>query len=314
MYKVPMILDGDPGHDDAIAWVCANALDCFDILGITTVAGNQTIEKTTMNARRIAKLLQMDVPIAMGESRPILSEPIIAPNFHGVSGLDGIDLPEPSTELDSRSSIALLHDLLMESDEKVILVATGPLTNIGKLLLVHPECKEKIRMISIMGGGIYKGNWTPAAEFNILVDPEAADVVFKSGVPIQMCGLDVTEDAQVTKEDITKFFEINNDVAFTMGKWLEFFIQFPLTLGYDGAPLHDPCAVLSLAYPSMFEMEEMYVEVELNGKYTRGATVGDARLAHHDHANATVVTGIDREAFVEKLLEIARSYGKDEEE
>lgn len=308
MRKIPVILDGDPGHDDAVAWVVAKANPILDIKAITSVAGNQTIEKTTYNAQRICSLIGLDVPIAMGAKKPILADPIIAPNFHGVSGLDGAELPEPKREIEKKSAVSLMHEVIMESEEPVVIIATGPQTNVAELLITHPEVKEKIRLISIMGGGINKGNWTPGAEFNILEDPEAAKVVFESGVDVQMCGLDVTENALVYPEDIEKFFEIDNEVSNVVGKWIEFFIQYPIELGYKGAPLHDPCAVLSITNPEIFTMKKMHVDIELDGEFTRGATIGDEERRNNEVANATVVMDLDRAAFIGCLLDAVSSY------
>ena len=173
MKRIPIILDGDPGHDDAIAWVLANASPMLDIRAVTSCCGNQTIEKTTYNALRICTLIGLHAPFAMGRKRPLVSEPIIAPTVHGQSGLDGPALPEPDFKPLELDAVTLMAKVLRESAEPVTLVPTGPLTNIAALLLAHPELKGRIAHISLMGGGIAFGNWTPAAEFNILVDPEA---------------------------------------------------------------------------------------------------------------------------------------------
>ena len=194
---IPVILDGDPGHDDAIAWVLAKASPCLDIRAVTSVCGNQTIEKTTYNARRIMALIGLDVPVAKGDPRPLLAEPIIAPVVHGQSGLDGPPLPEPAGELSPLSAVELMAQIIADSEEPVTIVPTGPLTNVAKLLLAHPDLKPKIAHISLMGGGVKMGNWTPAAEFNILVDPHAARLVFRSGIPITMAGLDEIGRAHV---------------------------------------------------------------------------------------------------------------------
>ena len=193
--KRPVILDGDPGHDDAMAWMLAKASPELDILAVTSAAGNQTIEKTTYNARRVCALLGIEAPIAMGRPGPLLTDPITAGNIHGQTGLDGPKLPEPSRPLAPMGAVELMAQTLRESPEPVTLIVTGPETNAAALLLAHPELKPKIAQISVMGGGIGYGNWTPAAEFNILVDPEAAQIVFQSGIPVNMAGLDVTEKA-----------------------------------------------------------------------------------------------------------------------
>ncbi len=308
MKKIPIILDGDPGHDDAICWTLAKAFDIFDIKAVTTVAGNQTIEKTTYNAARIMTLLGIDAPLAKGAERPLMSEPIIAPNFHGVSGLDGPELCEPTVEVSDCSAVELMAKVVAESDEVVTIVSTGPQTNVAMFLLGYPELKKKVR-ISLMGGGIARGNWTPAAEFNVLVDPEAFSIVLKSGVPITMAPLDVTELAIVKPSEFGLLKEVGNEVADIVVGWLEFFVKYPMQLGYEGAPLHDPCALLALVHPEIFKIEEMFVDVELCGEYTRGATVGDVYHSTGKASNVSVLMGIDRELFVQTLVEALKKFG-----
>lgn len=306
--KRPVILDGDPGHDDAIAWMLAKASPLLDIRGVTSVCGNQTIEKTTYNALRICTLLGIDAPVAKGKAAPLVAEPMNAPSVHGQSGLDGPVLPEPAMRLSELSAVGLMAKLLEESREPVTIVPTGPLTNVAALLTAHPELKPKIREISLMGGGISHGNWTPAAEFNILADPEAADIVFKSGIPILMSGLDVTEKALIFPEDFERIRAVGNPVARVVADWLEFFYGFHRELGYPGAPLHDPCAVAVLLRPDLFETQELCVEIETRGEYCRGMTIGHDRK----RANARVNFGIDRQGFADLLVEAVKTYGEAE--
>lgn len=306
--KKPIILDGDPGHDDAIAWVLANACGLFDIKAITTVAGNQTLEKVTYNARRIASLLKLDIEVAKGRDVPLLSNLIIAPNFHGESGLDGPVLPEPVNKESDLSAIEMMAKVLKESDEKVVIVATGPLSNVAGLLFAHPELKEKIEIISIMGGGLRNGNWTAAAEFNILVDPEAAYAVFHSGLPLQMCGLDVTEKALVYPEEFEIIRNLNNPVASIVAKWLDFFFIHVKSLGHKGATLHDPCAIMSLIHPEIFTIKDYYVDIELSGNYTRGATVADYLSRTGNKENCRCVVGLDRDMFIKYLVDACKYY------
>jgi pyrimidine-specific ribonucleoside hydrolase len=309
--KIPVILDGDPGHDDAIAWVLAAASPMLDIKAVTSVCGNQTIEKTTYNAARIMTLAGLSVPLAMGRVKPLVADAIIAPTVHGDSGLDGPALPEPKIKPVEMDACTLMAQILEESSEPVVLIPTGPLTNIATLLLLYPHLKPKIKHIYLMGGGIDFGNWTPAAEFNILVDPEAADVVFTSGVPITMAGLDVTEQALVFPEDFERIRALHNPVATVVAEWLDFFYGFHRSLGYPGAPVHDAVAVAALLRPEMMTMQEMFVAVELTGDYCRGATVGDKLGVLNRPANARVIMGIDRKAFVDLLAEAAAHYGKE---
>lgn len=309
--KIPVILDGDPGHDDAIAWVIANADEYLNILAVTTSSGNQTIEKTTYNAQRICTLINLEVPIGRGKDKPLIRENKPAPNVHGKSGLDGPSLPEPAFPISELSAIDLIAKKVSDSKERVTLVPTGPLTNIALFLLSYPELKNKISQISLMGGGITKGNWTPAAEFNILVDPEAADIVFNSNIPIIMAGLDVTEKALIKPEDFEKIKALNNPVAEVCSDWLEFFYKFHKTMGYEGAPLHDAVAVMALTHSEIFTFQDLYVQVETEGKYTTGATIADIRGTTHNPPNVKVIMDVDREKFVNYLIDSCKFYGEE---
>ncbi len=306
--KRPVILDGDPGHDDAIAWVLASTIDDFDIKAITTVAGNQTLEKVTYNARRIAALLHLDVQVAKGRNKPLCSDLIIAPNFHGETGLDGPKLPEPHLPLSDLSAIEMMEKVLRESEEKVTIITTGAQTNVAALLLSHPELKDKIETISTMGGGLRNGNWTAGAEFNILVDPEAAYTVYHSGLPLQMCGLDVTEKAIVYPKDWERIRALKNPVAEVVAGWFDFFFIHMSALGWKGCLLHDPCAVMSLVHPEIFDIRDYYVDIELSGRYCRGATVADYHNRLGKEPNCRCVMGLDREKFVEYLIEACAKY------
>jgi pyrimidine-specific ribonucleoside hydrolase len=308
--KIPVLLDGDPGHDDAIAWTIAFASDRLDILGITTAAGNQTIDKTTLNARKILTLLGKNVPVARGATRPLLGELITAGSVHGTSGLDGPKLPDPVIPLAAVPAVTQMADLLSKSEEPVTIVATGPLTNVATLLLTKPGVKEKIARIVFMGGGIAFGNWTAAAEFNILVDPEAADIVLKSGLPLTMCGLDVTESALIFPEDFSAIRKTGGRIARVVADWLEYFYIFHRARGYEGAPLHDAVAVTALIAPEILTVNPMSVQVELSGQYTRGATVADVKGWFRLPRNADVATGIDRDAFAKLLIDHVQRYNR----
>ena len=308
--RIPVILDGDPGHDDAIAWVLANASPALKILAVTSVCGNQTIEKTTYNTMRIMTLIGLHVPMAKGVEKPLIASPIIAPVVHGKSGLDGPALPEPDFEMSPLSAVELMAKVISESPEPVTLVPTGPLTNVAGLLLAHPELRGKIARISLMGGGVKMGNWTPAAEFNILVDPQAAKLVFHSGIPITMAGLDVTEKALVCPADFDRIRAVGNKVAVTVADWLAFFYQFHKTMDYPGAPIHDAVAVAALVKPEILTARKMYVDVETSGDYCMGCTVGDWFGTGGHAPNADVLLDIDREAFVDLLVEAVAAYGE----
>ncbi len=308
MTKIPVILDGDPGHDDAMAWVLARSRPELDILAVTTATGNVTLEKTTYNAGRVMALIGLEVPLAAGRARPLLADTMTAPSVHGESGLDGPPLPEPKAPPVPQEAAALMARLIRESDQPVVLIPTGPLTNIASLLLLYPEVKDKIRHIYMMGGGLAHGNWTPAAEFNILVDPEAADIVFRSGLPLTMAGLDVTEKALVYPEDFQRMARVGNEVARIVAEWMEFFYRFHQKLGYPGAPVHDAVAVAALVRPDLVKGVDRYVEIETGGDYCRGATVGDYFGFSQKTPNVTCLMDIDREGFVDLLVEALHFY------
>ncbi|HGY1051589.1 TPA: pyrimidine-specific ribonucleoside hydrolase RihA [Aeromonas salmonicida subsp. pectinolytica] len=309
---LPVILDCDPGHDDAIALILALASPELKVLAVTTSAGNQTQEKTLNNALRILTLLgRDDIPVAAGAPKPLARELIIADNVHGESGLDGPTLPDPAFAPQAMTGLELMAKSLRESPEPVTLVPTGPLTNIALLLAAHPELKPNIARIVLMGGAAGTGNWTPAAEFNIYVDPEAADMVFKSGIPITMCGLDVTHEAQVMDEDIARVRAIANPVARCVAGLLDFFMIYHRDpkWGFAGAPLHDPCTIAWLLAPGLFHGVECRVDIETRGLHTTGMTVVDRYQLTGKPANALVLLGLDRPGFIDLLVERLRFFG-----
>ncbi|ENC9554935.1 pyrimidine-specific ribonucleoside hydrolase RihA [Aeromonas hydrophila] len=308
---LPVILDCDPGHDDAIALILALASPELKVLAVTTSAGNQTPDKTLNNALRILTLLgRDDIPVAAGAPKPLARELIIADNVHGESGLDGPTLPDPAFAPVAMTALELMAKCLRESPEPVTLVPTGPLTNIALLLAAHPELKSKIARIVLMGGAAGAGNWTPAAEFNIYVDPEAADMVFKSGLPITMCGLDVTHEAQVMDEDIERVRAITNPVAQCVAGLLDFFMIYHRDpkWGFAGAPLHDPCTIAWLLAPALFHGVECRVDIETGGTHTSGMTVVDRYGLTGKAANALVLLGLDRAGFIDLLVTRLRAF------
>lgn len=309
--SLPVILDCDPGHDDAIALILALASPELKVLAVTTSAGNQTPDKTLNNALRILTLLgRDDIPVAAGAPKPLARELIIADNVHGESGLDGPKLPDPAFAPVAMTALELMARCLRESPGPVTLVPTGPLTNIALLLAAHPELKQKIARIVLMGGAAGAGNWTPAAEFNIYVDPEAADMVFKSGLPITMCGLDVTHQAQVMDEDIERVRAITNPVAQCVAGLLDFFMIYHRDpkWGFAGAPLHDPCTIAWLLAPALFHGIECRVDIETGGTHTSGMTVVDRYGLTGKPANALVLLGLDRAGFIDLLVTRLRAF------
>ncbi|OOE35463.1 pyrimidine-specific ribonucleoside hydrolase RihA [Salinivibrio kushneri] len=309
--REPIIIDCDPGHDDAIALVMACALPQLDIKAVTTSAGNQTPDKTLYNARRILTLLQQThIPIAGGAHKPLTRELIIADNVHGESGLDGPALPEPTMDADPGNAVNLMGRVLQDADQPITLVATGPLTNVALLLAAYPDLTNRIKRIVLMGGGVTFGNWTPAAEFNIYVDPEAADRVFRAGIPITMFGLDVTHQALVKDEDVASIRAIDNPVAQTVAGWLDFFMRYHRDPKWrlDGSPLHDPCTIAWLVMPELFECESLWVDVETQGTLTTGMTVVDRYHVTGNLANTEVAMAVDRAGFLNLLCDCLRQY------
>ncbi|HBQ66966.1 pyrimidine-specific ribonucleoside hydrolase RihA [Leclercia adecarboxylata] len=308
---LPIILDCDPGHDDAIALVLALASPELEVKAVTSSAGNQTPDKTLRNVLRMLTLLKRsDIPVAGGAVKPLMRDLIIADNVHGETGLDGPALPEPDFAPQNCTAVELMAKVLRESPEPVTLVATGPQTNVALLLNSHPELHAKIARIVIMGGAMGLGNWTPAAEFNIYVDPEAAEIVFQSGIPVVMAGLDVTHRAQIMADDIERFRAINNPVARTVAELLDFFMEYHKTekWGFQGAPLHDPCTIAWLLKPEIFTTARRWVGVETQGKYTQGMTVVDYFMLSGNEPNTDIMLDIDRQAFVDLLAERLAFY------
>ncbi|WP_159476017.1 nucleoside hydrolase [Dyadobacter sp. 3J3] len=304
MKKIPVIIDCDPGLDDALMLMLAFGSGRFDVKAITTSAGNQTQDKTLFNALRLISLMNVKVPVYRGCEKPLLRELLVSDHVHGESGLDGAVFPAPVSEAESILAVEGIANILRESEEKITIVPTGPLTNIAAFLLAFPNLKHKIERISLMGGGIFRGNMTPLAEFNIYADPEAAAIVFDSGVPITMCGLDVTHKAIVFQKDIETFRSIGNKTGLAAAGLLEFFSIFYRENRVElegGAALHDPCAIAWLMNPEMFKSKPCYVAVETNGKLTSGATVVDYFNVLQKEPNVEVVYDIDREQYIEML-------------
>ena len=309
---LPIILDCDPGHDDAIAMVLALASPELDVKAITASAGNQTPDKTLRNVLCMLTLLgRQDIPVAGGARKPLMRELIIADNVHGESGLDGPALPEPDFAPQTCTAVELMASTLRASPQPITLVATGPQTNVALLLNSHPELHDKIARIVLMGGAMALGNWQPAAEFNIYVDPEAAEIVFQSGLPIVMAGLDVTHKAQIHDQDIARFRQLGNPVATVVAGLLDFFMAYHRDekWGFVGAPLHDPCTIAWLLKPELFTGVERWVGVETQGKYTQGMTVVDYYFLTDNPPNTTLLLDVDRQGFVDLLAERLAFYG-----
>lgn len=305
----PIIIDCDPGHDDAIALLLAfSKPELVDVLAVTIVAGNQTLEKTVLNALKVLSFAGKECEVAAGYGQPLMRSLEIAPEVHGESGLDGPDLPSPTFQASKKHGVQMIIDKVRASKEKVTLVPTGPLTNVGAALVGAPDIKDNIERIVLMGGAAREGNWTPAAEFNILVDPEAASIVFRSGVPITMIGLDVTHEAQIMEEDVQVLKRSGKKVALMVAELLEFFGEFHKTMGFPGMPLHDPLAMAVVLDPTIVKTEFLPVQIETQGLYTTGRTVVDFYGVTGEKPNVDVALEVDRDRFVNLILEAILSY------
>ncbi len=304
MSPTPVIMDVDPGHDDAVALMLACGSPKLDLLAVTTVAGNVTLDKTTRNALRILSLIgRTDVPVAAGASSPLERSLVTAEDIHGESGLDGPEIPEATFEPDERGAVQLMADTLGSAPEPVTLVPTGPLTNVALLLREHPDLKDNITHVSLMGGSIGLGNTTPAAEFNIYVDPEAAREVFESGLRITMSGLDVTHQAGAGPEERERL-RASGRLGEVVAGFLEFFAAtYEDTFGFDAPPLHDPVAVAAVLRSTLLKTRPMRVDIECEGTLTRGETVCDFHGITGKPPNAEVGVELDREGFFGLLCE-----------
>ncbi|MDH6431092.1 nucleoside hydrolase [Paenibacillus sp. FSL R7-0048] len=299
----PIIIDCDPGHDDAIAILLAIAnSEKLDLRGITTVGGNQILDKITENALKVISFVNADIPVAKGAAGPLFGKLVTGEEAHGESGMDGPLLPPSKFRPVEQGAVEFMLNIIRSSEEKITLVPMAPLTNIALLITAYPEIKDRIEKISLMGGGISYGNVTSTAEFNIYVDPEAARIVFESGIPITMSGLDVTDKAAIFEDEILALKE-RGPVSTMVGELLDFYSIYGKKMGYVGSALHDPCAVAWLLHPELFESEHLYVTVETEGKLTRGMTVADRRKKTDRPANVQVLVGVDREAFMKLIFD-----------
>lgn len=307
--KRKILIDCDPGHDDAIAILLAAGHPRIELVGITTVAGNAEVEKTTLNALKVCEIAGIrHVPVAKGAGRPLVRPRETAADIHGDSGLDGPVLPEPTLTTVPEHAVDFIIRKLMESDGDITLVPVGPLTNIAMAMRREPAILPKIREIVLMGGGSF-GNWTPAAEFNIYVDAEAARIVFESGVPITMMGLDVTHQALATPEVIDRIASIGNPVARFVGELLVFFRQtYKDVFGFEHPPVHDVCSVAYCIDPDIFECKRLRVDVETKGEFAYGMTLIDFHGVTKRAPNVNVALRLDHGKFWDLLYQTLKRY------
>ncbi|MDG1282710.1 MAG: nucleoside hydrolase [Pseudorhodobacter sp.] len=307
-----IIIDTDPGQDDAVAILLAlGSLEEVEVLGITAVAGNVPLPLTAKNARIVCELAgRPDVPVYAGCDAPLMRKLVTAEHVHGKTGLDGPAMPDPVTELQPEHAVDfIIETLRQEAAGTVTLCPLGPLTNIATAFQRAPDIIEKVQEIVLMGGAYFEvGNITPAAEFNIYVDPEAADIVLKSGARIVMMPLDVTHRALTTAPRVEAFRALGTEPGRMVAEWTDFFERFDKEkYGSQGAPLHDPCVIAYLIRPDLFEGRFINVEVETQSPLTLGMTVADYWRVTDRPANALFMQQIDAEAFFALLAErIAR--------
>ncbi len=295
MKRIDVILDCDPGIDDALAIALALSKENLNVLAITTVIGNVDCEKTTRNAKLLLNLLQSDIPLAQGAKTPLVKAPLNASGVHGEDGFGNLSAELGSDDyphfVDQHATL-LMAQILEEAVEPITIIAVGPLTNVALLIKTFPHLTHKIKEISIMGGGLGLGNRTSAAEFNILVDPEAAHIVFNSGIPLIVATLNATYQARLEKEDIDKFDFVSNDIT-------KFINRIMWRYGELDSALHDPVSVLAISNPELFETKEIKLNVETNEGATRGMTYED----HKGNQTGTrIITKLEREKIIDEIV------------
>lgn len=308
-----IILDCDPGHDDAIAILLAHGNPEIELLAVTTVAGNQTLEKVTRNALAVARIANITgVPFAAGCSRPLLRKVEVAPDIHGESGMDGPALPEPVINLDPRHAVDLIiHIIMSHPPGTITLVPTGALTNIALAARKQPRIVERVKEVVLMGGGYHVGNWSAVAEFNIKIDPEAAHIVFNEKWPLTMVGLDLTHQALATPEVIEKIKNIATKPAKFVLELLAFFAAaYKNTQGFDHPPVHDPCAVAYVIDPGVITVQKVPVNIELTGTLTLGMTVADFRYPAAADCHTQVAVKLNHRYFWDMVADALKRIGE----
>jgi len=307
-----VIMDCDPGIDDAIALTILLAHpDKADLIGVTTVGGNVKLDYVTQNAQKLLTFLGSHAELASGQAVPLVKGIKTASQVHGKTGMDGYDFPKNSLDypLTSSNAVTYMYDRISKSNEKINLVATAPLTNVALLLKTFPDVKQNIEHIYIMGGSTLQGNVTLAAEFNAYVDPEAMDIVFNSGLPITLSGLNLTEDkAYLTMEEIDQIKNLGH-VGVMASSILDFYSAHERSKGMTKIPIHDACAVISLIAPELFTKSTNYsMDVSLTNDQFRGMTYPDRRISAEQKNNIKVLEDVDREAFVKFIFDSIQSY------
>jgi purine nucleosidase len=295
-----IILDCDPGHDDAVALLLAHGNPDIELLAVTTVVGNQTLEKVTRNALSVGTIAGITgVPFAAGCDRPLVRSIETAPDIHGETGMDGPEQPQSTIELDPRHAVDLIIETIMAHEPgTVTLVPTAGLTNIAMAARKEPRIVERVKEVVLMGGGYHVGNWSAVAEFNIIIDPEAAHIVFNEKWPVVMVGLDLTHQALATPEVVEKIAAVGTKPAKFVMELLEFFTKaYKGAQGFDYPPVHDPCAVAYVIDPTVMTTRKVPVHIELQGRLTLGMTVADFRAPAPADCNTSVAVDLDHGKF-----------------
>lgn len=307
-----IILDCDPGHDDAVAILMAGIHPSIQLLGITTVAGNQTLNKTTINALNVCQYLNIDVPVCSGMSLPMVRKvQTIADDIHGESGLDGPVFDKLTKELDKRHAVNFIIETLKNSSEKITLVVTGPMTNVAMAFRMEPSIIEKVKRVIFMGGSYQLGNVTPAAEFNIFADAEAAYVVFNSGVPLVMMGLDLTRQALCYPSIVERMGKVGGKASKLFVDLMGFFCKTQKQVfGWEGGPLHDPTCIAYIIDESCIETKDMYSEVEIRSEKCYGRTLCDYFGVTKNKPNSKVSIKLDVDKFWNIVEECIKLYNK----
>lgn len=307
-----IILDCDPGHDDAIAMLLAHGNPDVELVAVTTVVGNQTLEKVTRNALSVARIAGITgVPFAAGCPRPLVRTVETAAEIHGESGIDGPVLPEPTLDLDPRHAVDLIIDTVMAHEPgEITIVPTAGLTNIALAVRKEPRIAERVREVVLMGGGYHTGNWSAVAEFNIKIDPEAAHIVFNAGWPVTMVGLDLTHQALATPEVVERIANVGTKPAVFVNELLDFFgAMYLKNQGFEAPPVHDPCAVAYVIDPSVMTVRKAPVDIELTGTLTLGMTVADFRAPAPADCRTQVAVDLDHERFWDLVVDALERIG-----
>ena len=308
MKRIPVIIDTDPGVDDAIAFMVANKLPQLNILAITSVAGNVDLEHTTYNALGLVEFIGMNVPVYRGAAGPMFCERVDASDVHGNDGMYGIDLAHSNKAVEGVTAWDAIYQYAKVWQGELQIIAIGPLTNLGMAFVKYPDLPSLLKRIVIMGGSTSQGNASPAAEFNIYADPEAADIVFCAGVPVHMCGLDVTMKALMSPEELDQVAALGSQQALFFREVVQGIVGFMQKLEINGINMHDPAAVLYAADDSLFKAYPAGIRVETKGRITRGKTVTDLFSDAKWPKNAFAVMDVDRDAFVRKMFELMKQY------